>query len=157
MNQKFETVTYKQTKTMKYLGYNYKNELATFMSRLTLHLQKEISFYFFDEIEVSGEGLQGFSLSNIQCNTEEFRTVCKELIKDLECIHLNEWDTHECLFIVCKDKNVLNSWYKQKWDGIVAMKVCQKFNFFESPVNDDEVKAYRMAIEAELSDAFIAV
>jgi hypothetical protein len=136
---------------MKYLGYNYKNQLATFMSRLTLHLQKEIGFYFFDEIEINNEGLQGFSLSKIQCNTPEFRTVCKELIKDLECINLNEWDTHECLFIVCKDKNVLNSWYEQKWNSEIAMKVCKKFNFFESPVNDDEVRNYRHSIERELA------
>jgi hypothetical protein len=133
-----------------YLGYNHKEELTKLTSKLTLHFQKEIKLHFFGEVEVNGKYLQGFCVSGL--NQELPRAIALDMIKDFKCIHINKENTSEVLFVVCESKEVLNLWYKMRWEGLVATSVCRKFNFFDSKTDEKEVMAYRLQKEQELAD-----
>lgn len=134
-----------------YLGYYHKEELSLLVSRLTLHFQKEIKLYFFSEVEVNGKWLQGFSVSGL--NQELSLSVAQECIKGFKHIFINKENLpHEVLFVVCENKDVINSWYQMRWEGLVADRVCRKFDFFCIPADPEDVAEYRALIEIELTD-----
>lgn len=135
-----------------YLGYNYKQELSIMCSRLTLLLQKEIYFTFFSEIEVDGDYLQGFSI-----NKEITEEQALQVIKGLNTIYLNQDNKSERLFIICKDKEVLNKYYKMRWDGHIATIVCRKFDYFRNAHSESEVKKFRLKVEREQANKLIVI
>lgn len=47
-------------------------------------------------------------------------------------------------YIVCGTKEQRDKFFKDRFEGLVSTKVCRKFNWFENPVDQDEVKEYKL-------------
>ena len=141
-----------------YLGHKTHEEIATLASRLTLHANKEINFNFFSPIR-SGYvndysdteyGLQGFCISR-HSKKELPLAIIEDAIKDMGCIFINKAHLpDEILLTIAADNKVMNHWYKTKWEGAVAEKICRKFNYFEGEYDEEAVAAYREKVEEEM-------
>ena len=141
-----------------HLGNRTNEEIATLASRLTLHANKEINFVFFSPISSEYKndynnmeyGLQGFCIRS-HSKKELPLAIIEDAIKDMKHIFINkEHLPHEILLTVAADDKVMNHWYKCKWKGAVADKVCRKFNYFREEVDQKEVAAYQEKIEEEM-------
>ena len=148
-----------------YLGHKVNEEIATLASKLTLHANKEINFNFFSTVrsgykEYEGDieyGLQGFCISRHSVK-ELPLAIIEEAIKDMECIFINKHHLpHEILLTIAADDKVMNHWYKTKWEGAVADKICRKFNYFEGPYDEEAVPEYRAKIREEMSEQLIVI
>lgn len=133
-----------------YLGYSYKKELSILTSKLTLHFNKEINLHFFSEVEVEGKWLQGFCVSGL--SQELPRALALEMIKDFKNVFINKENISEVLFVICENKEVLNSWYKMRWDGLVSTKLCREFNYFETHIDEKLIIKRRKELELEFAD-----
>ena len=143
-----------------YLGHNSHEEIATLASRLTLHANKEINFNFFSTIKSRYKngysdieyGLQGFCISR-HSKKELPLAIIEDAIKDMKHIFINKAHLpHEILLTIAADNKVMNHWYKCKWEGAVADKICRKFNYFEGEYDEKAVAAYREKVEEEMID-----
>lgn len=141
-----------------YLGHKTHEEIATLASRLTLHANKEINFNFFSTIKSGYNnddsdieyGLQGFCISR-HSKKELPLAIIEDAIKDMRCIFINKAHLpHEILLTIAADNKVMNHWYKAKWEGAVADKICRKFNYFEGEYDKEAVAAYREKVEEEM-------
>jgi len=145
-----------------YLGHKYKENIAKLASRLTLHANKEINFNFFSTVrsDYKGEstyGLQGFCISR-HSKEEIPLSIIEEAIKDMDCIFINKHHLpHEILLTIAADDKVMNHWYKMMWEGKVANKICENFNYFDGPYDEDAVPAYRAKIREEMGDQLIII
>ena len=141
-----------------YLGHKTHEEIATLASRLTLHANKEINFNFFSTIKSRYKngysdieyGLQGFCISR-HSKKELPLAIIEDAIKDMKHIFINKAHLpHEILLSIAADNKVMNHWYKTKWEGAVADKICRKFNYFEGEYDEKAVAAYREKVEEEM-------
>lgn len=114
-----------------YLGYKWQDQVSILASRLTLMLGKEIKLSFLSDATVRAIGkydtepkeymVQGFVLSSGSSHSDK-RDQVKEMLKDLECIHLNEEYGYELAFAVCAYPSVMQAYYDMRWEGLVATK-----------------------------------
>ena len=120
---------------MSYLGYKWQDQVSILASRLTLMLGKEIKLSFLSDTTVRAIGkydkepkeypIQGFCLSS-GCSHSDKRDQIREMIKDLECIYLNEEYSYELAFAVCAYPSVMQSYYDMRYDGLVADRLIRK-------------------------------
>jgi hypothetical protein len=148
-----------------YLGHKVNEQIATLASKLTLHANKEINFNFFSTVRSEYKtansaieyGLQGFCISRHSVK-ELPLAIIEEAIKDMGCIFINKHHLpHEILLTIAADDKVMNHWYKTKWEGAVADKICRKFNYFEGPYDEEAVPEYRAKIREEMSEQLIVI
>jgi hypothetical protein len=138
-----------------------KNNISEVVSRRTLQKQKVCSAYLFSKVEERNsthwdKSLQGFTISNsIVKSMEE----AKELIVGLDNIHINLLNSQEgCEILFVEATTItLNSWYKTMWEGNVASRVCEKFNYFQGKTIESIVKNYRKKMEEEMKDSLIQI
>lgn len=118
---------------MKYLGYEWENQVSMLASRITLYLNKEIKLSFLSSATVKAVGeydkepqeypLCGFVLSRYTIPMD----VAEQMIADLKCIHINKRDSYsEVCFVVCAYPSILQAWYNMMWEGTVSMKVMRE-------------------------------
>ena len=58
------------------------------------------------------------------------------------------------LYLVLGLSNEYKKWVKQQFDGRVAQRVCRKFNYFEQPVDNQEVDRYRATQFTSMAEQF---
>ena len=120
-------------------------EITLLVSKITLRKNKLMKPYFFESINLdSGEQLQAFTITGIDTKNE-----AKTYLEDMEHIFINE-ESSEPTFVVARNKFVMNKWYKQRWEGKVSKLVCEKFNYFNQPTDDEEVQKYREIIKKSI-------
>lgn len=73
-----------------------------------------------------------------------------------EDAELNVSTSHNSLerYIVVGTKEQRTNYFKERFEGLVATKVCRKFNYFENPVDDELVKEYKVLAAAEVGSNF---
>jgi hypothetical protein len=118
-----------------YLGYKWQDEVSILASRLTLLLGKEIKLSFLSDTTVKAVGqfdtepkeymVQGFVLSSGSSHSDK-RDQVREMVKDLECIHLNEYYNYELAFTVCAYPSVMQAWYDMMYEGRVADRLIRR-------------------------------
>jgi hypothetical protein len=118
-----------------YLGYKWQDEVSILASRLTLLLGKEIKLSFLSDTTVKAVGqfdtepkeymVQGFVLSSGSSHSDK-RDQVREMVKDLECIHLNEYYNYELAFTVCAYPSVMQAWYDMMYEGTVADRLIRR-------------------------------
>ena len=129
-----------------YLGYEYERELSKLTSRVTLYLQKEMSLYFFSPTKIKDDYVLGFTCGDVPL--EKIR----EFITDLKCIYIHEMKQHctqEVFLLVAKDKEVVNNLYKKLRQGDISTKICEAFDYFNNPVDDEKVNELREKLNVE--------
>ena len=120
---------------MAYLGYQWQDEVSILASRLTLLFGKEIKLSFLSDTRVKAKGeydkepeeytVQGFCLSSGSSHSDK-RDQIREILKDLKCIHLNEYYNNEIAFAVCAYPSVMQAWYDMMWEGAIATRLIDK-------------------------------
>ena len=110
---------------MHYYGYEWEEQVSKLVSRITLHLQKEVRLSFLSSARVTSKGeeehLYGFCLPT---KFDIDKDVLIDMVKDLECIHINKRYWHyENAFVVCREPEILEAWYKLHYDGAVATRL----------------------------------
>ena len=118
-----------------YLGYQWQDEVSILASRLTLLFGKEIKLSFLSTATVRAKGiydkekeeytLQGFCLSGGSSHSDK-RDQIREMVKDLECIHLNERYNYEIAFAVCAYPSVMQAWYDMMHEGTVCTQLIHR-------------------------------
>ena len=118
-----------------FLGYQWQDQVSILSSRLTLLFGKEIKLSFLTDAEVYAKGkydteiknysIQGFCLSSGSSHADK-REKVKELIKDLDCIHLNEHYNYELAFAVCAYPSVMQAWYDMMREGIICTNLIKR-------------------------------
>jgi hypothetical protein len=118
-----------------YLGYQWQDQVSILASRLTLMLEKEIKLYFLSDARVRAIGkydkepkeymIQGFVLSSGSSHSDK-RDQVREMLKDLDCIHLNEDRTYELSFAVCAYPSVMQAYYDMMYEGAIATRLIHK-------------------------------
>jgi hypothetical protein len=84
--------------------------------------------------------------------------IIEDAIKDMKHIFINKAHLpHEILLTIAADNKVMNHWYKTKWEGAVADKICRKFNYFEGPYDEEAVPEYRAKIREEMREQLIVI
>jgi len=53
-------------------------------------------------------------------------------------------------YLVCGTKEQRDEFFKERFEGLVATKVCRKFNWFENKTDEDEVREYRLTATREV-------
>ena len=110
---------------MHYYGYEWEEQVSKLVSRITLHLQKEVELRFCSTARVRSEGeeeyLYGFVLPLGLGDIE--KSVLADMVKDLKCIHINKKYPYENVFVACRKPEILEAWYKLHYDGAVATKL----------------------------------
>ena len=115
---------------MHYYGYEWEKQVSILVSRITLHLQKEVELRFCNTAEVRQPGeekseyVYGFILP-IKFDID--KDVLADMVKDLRCIHVNKryW-RYENAFIVCREPWVLQGWYDMHYQGTIATEFLDK-------------------------------
>jgi len=120
---------------MAYLGYQWQDEVSILASRLTLLFGKEIKLSFMSVATVKAIGkyddekkeyqIQGFCLSSGSSHSDK-RDQIREILKDLKCIHLNEYYNDEIAFAVCAYPSVMQAWYDMMWEGVISTRLIDK-------------------------------
>jgi len=110
---------------MHYYGYEWEEQVSKLVSRITLHLQKEVELRFCSTARVTSKGeeeyLYGLTLPQ---RFDIEKSVLADMVKDLKCIHVNKRYWHyENAFIVCREPEILEAWYKLHYDGAVATRL----------------------------------
>lgn len=118
-----------------YLGYQWQDQISILASRLTLLLGKEIKLSFLSDTTVRAIGkydkepqeytIQGFCLSSGSSHSDK-RDQVREMLEDLDCIHLNEEYGYELAFAVCAYPSVMQAYYDMRWEGLVATQVIHR-------------------------------
>jgi hypothetical protein len=142
---------------MKYLGYEWENEVSILASRITLYLQKEIKLSFLSsaivktiagyDTEKKEWTVKGFCLSRYDLPKE----VAEEMVADLKCIYVNKRYSYETAFAVCAYPEVMQAWYDMMWEGTVASKAIHDAGGMDAfiKLSEEEIKALDEKLKAE--------
>lgn len=142
-----------------YLGYKWQDQVSILASRLTLLLGKEIKLSFLSDTTVKAVGqfdtepkeyiVQGFVLSSGSSHSDK-RDQVREMVKDLECIHLNEYYNYELAFTVCAYPSVMQAWYDMKYEGDIATDLIHRVGGARAltRMSEEEIKPIEDAIKS---------
>jgi len=146
---------------MKYLGYEWENQVSILASRITLHLQKEIKLSFLSEAQVEAVGkydkepkeytIKGFCLSRYFVRRE----VLESMVEDLPCIHINKRYENETVFTVCAYPSVMQAWYDMMWKGSISTKVIKDLGDKWHKASEEEVETLHKKHKATTTRCFV--
>ena len=142
-----------------YLGYQWQDQVSILASRLTLMLEKEIKLSFLSDATVRAIGkydkepkeymVQGFVLSSGSSHSDK-RDQVREMLKDLDCIHLNEYYNYELAFTVCAYPSVMQAWYDMMYEGDIATDLIHRVGGARAftRMSEEEIKPIEDAIKS---------
>jgi len=143
---------------MKYLGYEWENQVSILASRITLYLNKEIKLSFLSEATVKAVGeydtvgkehsLKGFCLSRYHIPLH----IAEQFVADLKCIHVNRRDSsqYDTCFAVCSHPNIIQAWYDMMYEGGISLQMISKVGGCDAftRLSEEAIIALRAEIES---------
>ena len=153
---------------MHYYGYEWEEQVSKLVSRITLHLQKEVELRFCSTARVTSKGEEEYVYGFILPQRFDIeKSVLADMVKDLKCIHVNKRYWHyENAFIACREPWVLQGWYDMHYQGTIATEFLDKLremakdaghgswrsalNKFDSTLTEEEYDAIRDEVEQDM-------